>query len=226
MTRELLSLFFFLLKRHLLSEVLLDWLFRNCTPIRDYHLCTLYPSPMSNLSLNDIHFTYLLPFGFSCKNASSTRNWNFFFLVFWSVLNPQHLEDSMAYNWLPLNISWVNGSTSMISIAIFIWFPICSSSLVLFPKFKIYIFNCLFESPQNISDSAYLRLNSLSCLPISPHIPPYLLTSPLPPTILYNLFYGDYQPSIQIPNEKYRNYPTQILIARSLTVLASMSSLY
>lgn len=133
------------------------------------------PSPMSNLSLNDIHFTYLLPFGFSCKNASSIRNWNC--LVFWSVLNPQHLEDSMAYNWLPLNISWVNGSTSMISIAIFIWFPICSFSLVLFPKFKIYIFNCLFESPQNISDSAYLRLNSLSCLPISPHHPLCLLQS-------------------------------------------------
>lgn len=78
----------------------------------------------------------------SAKIASSTRGC--------LLLNPWHLEDSVAYNWLPSNICWMNGCVPWFQLQFLYGLQMCFYSLGLFPRFKIHIFNHLFESTHNI----------------------------------------------------------------------------
>lgn len=102
-----------MLKNHPLSEVLLDCLFKNCKSFHHYHPCS--PCPSSMLYLLPVDILYILFFYFLsdtfCKNASPTRGC--------LLLNPRHLEDSMAYNWLPSNICWMNGCVPWFQLQFF-----------------------------------------------------------------------------------------------------------
>lgn len=133
-----------MLKHRPLSEVLFDCLFRNCRSFHHYHPCI--PCPSSMLYLLPVGILHILLFYFLSdtfsKNASSTRGC--------LLLNPWHLEDSMAYNWLPSNICWMNGCVPWFQLQFLYGLQMCFYSLGLFPRFKIHIFNHLFESTHNI----------------------------------------------------------------------------
>lgn len=153
--------FFLVAQTPSLSEVLFECPCKNYNSFRDYHPCTLCPSSM--LYLLPVDILYILLFNIVwhlCKIASSKKSWNCF--IFWSLLNFQHLEVSMAYNWLSLSICWINRCVPLFQQQFLYDWQMCCFSLVLFSAFKIYIFNCLFKSSQNMTNWKHPKLNQLA----------------------------------------------------------------